>query len=110
MQFGNGGFIMPNEEKVLNLINKQNILKIISNRYGFSDLFYILGSFTKTVIYAMATGIITAGTKWSLEEIALICDLSIEDVSNQLSEAEMIMKNCWYQAKYLGISENNLAR
>ena len=101
---------MANEDKVLNTISKQNILKIISNRYGFSDLFNILGSFTKTIIYAMATGIITVGMKWSFEDIALICDLKIEDVKEQYFEAEMIMNNCWCQAKYFGISENNLAR
>ena len=100
---------MPSEEKVLKSINKQSILKIISNRYGFSDLFNILGSFTKTIIYAMATGIITAGMKWSFEDIAIICDLKIEDVKEQYFEAEMIMNNCWYQAKYFGF-ENNLAR
>ena len=58
----------------------------------------------------MATGIITVGMKWSFEDIALICDLKIEDVKEQYFEAEMIMNNCWCQAKYFGISENNLAR
>lgn len=100
---------MPSEEKVLKSINKQSILKIISNRYGFSDLFNILGSFTKTIIYAMATGIITAGMKWSFEDIALICDINIDDVKEQFFEAEMVMNTCWCQAKYFGI-ENNLAR
>ena len=55
---------MNNEEKVLLNIYDKNILNIISNRQGFNDLYSIFGSFTKSIIYAMVSGILTAGMKY----------------------------------------------
>ena len=101
---------MSNEEKVLLNICDKNILNIISNRQGFNDLYNIFGSFTKSIIYAMVSGILTAGMKWSFEDIALICDLTVLEVEKNYYEAEKVLNDCWYQAKYFGLSENSLHR
>ena len=92
---------MLNDDKVLSKIYDKNILNIISNRNGFDDLYSIFGSFTKAIIYAMATRIITVGMKWSFEDIALICDLTVLEVEKNYYEAEKVLNDCWYQAKYL---------
>ena len=96
---------MNSEEKILSNIYDKNILNIISNRKGFNDLYNIFGSYK---IYCICYGkwILTAGMKWSFEDIALICDLSVLEVKKNYYEAEKILKDCWHQAKYFGLSEN----
>ena len=101
---------MLNDDKVLSKIYDKNILNIISNRNGFDDLYSIFGSFTKAIIYAMATRIITVGMKWSFEDIALICDLNVLEVKKHYLEAEKIFNNCWYQAKYFGINKSSMTK
>lgn len=80
----------------------QTIINIIINRQEFNILYNLLETPTRTLVYVLATGILTAGKKWKEEEIASLCDLKIEEVNTSLEEAQNILNNDYYQAKYFG--------